>query len=43
MDVFEEQRESDEASLLQTPHGVDLSSHLDVFYAILRQVQYRAK
>ncbi|XP_063233866.1 uncharacterized protein LOC134537410 [Bacillus rossius redtenbacheri] len=38
LDVFDEQRESDEAQILQGPHGVDLSSHLDVFYAILRQV-----
>ncbi|KAE8744643.1 hypothetical protein FOCC_FOCC008772, partial [Frankliniella occidentalis] len=38
LDVFDEQRESDESSLLHTPHGVDLNSHLDVFYAILRQV-----
>lgn len=38
LDVFDEQREADEAQLLQGPHGVDLSSHLDVFYAILRQV-----
>lgn len=39
LDVFDEQREADEAQLLQGPHGVDLSSHLDVFYAILRQVR----
>ncbi|XP_047102012.1 uncharacterized protein LOC124721206 [Schistocerca piceifrons] len=38
LDVFDEQRESDEAQALQGPHGVDLNSHLDVFYAILRQV-----
>jgi hypothetical protein len=38
LDVFDEQRESDEAQILQGPHGVDLNSHLDVFYAILRQV-----
>ncbi|XP_034249278.1 formin-J isoform X3 [Thrips palmi] len=40
LDVFDEQRESDEASILHAPHGVgvDLNSHLDVFYAILRQV-----
>lgn len=37
IDVFDEQRESDE-SQLQGPDGVDLSSHLDVFHAILRQV-----
>lgn len=39
LDVFDEQRESDEAQILQGPHGVDLNSHLDVFYAILRQVE----
>lgn len=39
LDVFDEQRENDEAQILQGPHGVDLNSHLDVFYAILRQVQ----
>jgi hypothetical protein len=39
LDVFDEQRESDEAQILQGPNGVDLNSHLDVFYAILRQVQ----
>ncbi|XP_075228293.1 uncharacterized protein LOC142328432 isoform X2 [Lycorma delicatula] len=38
LDVFDEQRESDDAQILQAPHGVDLNSHLDVFYAILRQV-----
>nr|CAD7572489.1 unnamed protein product [Timema californicum] len=38
LDVFDEQRESDEAQILQGPNGVDLNSHLDVFYAILRQV-----
>ncbi|KAL0275923.1 UNVERIFIED_CONTAM: hypothetical protein PYX00_003637 [Menopon gallinae] len=38
LDVFDEQRESDEAHILQGPNGVDLNSHLDVFYAILRQV-----
>ena len=38
LDVFDEQRENDEAQILQGPDGVDLNSHLDVFYAILRQV-----
>ena len=37
IDVFDEQRESDE-SQVQGPEGVDINSHLDVFYAILRQV-----
>lgn len=35
LDVFEEQRESDEA---HGPGGINLNSHLDVFYAILKQV-----
>ncbi|KAL7731951.1 hypothetical protein ACLKA6_017000 [Drosophila palustris] len=38
LDVFVEQQESDEAQSLQAPDGINLSSHLDVFYAILRQV-----
>ncbi|KAK9751489.1 Diaphanous FH3 Domain [Popillia japonica] len=38
LDVFDEQRDSDDAQSLQGPHGVDLNSPLDVFYAILRQV-----
>ncbi|XP_055689213.1 inverted formin-2 [Lutzomyia longipalpis] len=38
LDVFDEQRESDEAQNLQDPDGINLNSHLDVFYAILRQV-----
>uniref|UniRef100_A0A6P7FXL9 Uncharacterized protein LOC114335214 n=1 Tax=Diabrotica virgifera virgifera TaxID=50390 RepID=A0A6P7FXL9_DIAVI len=38
LDVFDEQRESDDAQSLQGPHGVDLNSPLDVFYAILKQV-----
>ncbi|XP_030386414.1 formin-J [Scaptodrosophila lebanonensis] len=38
LDVFEEQRECDEAQSLQGPDGLNLNSHLDVFYAILRQV-----
>ncbi len=37
VDVFDEQRESDEAHV-EGPHGVDLNSHLDVFYAILKNV-----
>lgn len=37
LDVFEEQRESDEA---QGPGGINLNSHLDVFYAILKQVSF---
>ena len=40
LDVFDEQRESDESQAHSTldGHGVDLNSHLDVFYAILNQV-----
>lgn len=38
LDVFDEQRESDEAQVLHAPHQVDLNSHLDVFYSLLQQV-----
>lgn len=39
LDVFDEQRECDEAQSLQGPNnGINLNSHLDVFYEILRQV-----
>ncbi|KAJ8918956.1 hypothetical protein NQ315_016858 [Exocentrus adspersus] len=38
LDVFDEQRDSDDAQGLHGPHGVDLNSPLDVFYAILKQV-----
>jgi len=39
LDVFDEQRENDESQILDVPfHGVDISSHVDVFYAILKQV-----
>ncbi|XP_017782508.1 PREDICTED: inverted formin-2 [Nicrophorus vespilloides] len=38
LDVFDEQRDSDDAQSLQGPHGVDLNSPLDVFYATLKQV-----
>lgn len=40
LDVFVEQQESDEAQSLQAPDGINLNSHLDVFYAILRQVSF---
>lgn len=39
--MFQEQRENDEAQILDSPYGVDLNSHVDVFYAILRQVRSR--
>lgn len=39
LDVFDEQRECDDAQSLQGPSGINLSSHLDVFYAILGQVR----
>lgn len=42
LDVFNEQRESDEAQITG-PDGVDLSSHVDIFYAILRQVSKKHK
>lgn len=35
LDVFAEQRDSDEA---RGPEGINLNSHLDVFYAVLRRV-----
>jgi len=38
LDVFEEQKESDE-SQTNGPHDVDLSSHLDVFYTVYNRVQ----
>ncbi|XP_059488775.1 inverted formin-2 isoform X2 [Neocloeon triangulifer] len=41
LDVFNEQKEGDEASARTDgplSSGVDLNSHLDIFYAILRQV-----
>jgi hypothetical protein len=38
LDVFDEQRECDDSQSLQAPDGINLNSHLDVFYAILRQV-----
>merc|ERR1719216_498820 len=38
LDVFEEQKESDE-SQTAGPHDVDLSSHLDVFYTVYNRVQ----
>ena len=37
LDVFDEQKESDEAHV-EGPHGVDLNSHLDVFNSILKTV-----
>ena len=42
LDVFDEQRASDEAHSDGLPHGVDLTSHLDVFYAIYNQGHVRA-
>lgn len=39
LDVFDEQRECDDAQSLQGPSGINLNSHLDVFYAILGQVR----
>lgn len=38
LDVFDEQRECDDAQSLQGPSGINLNSHLDVFYTILGQV-----
>lgn len=36
--MFDEQRECDESQSLQGLDGVNLNSHLDIFYAIFRQV-----
>ncbi|ODN02594.1 FH2 domain-containing protein 1 [Orchesella cincta] len=38
LDVFDEQRESDESQTTPALSGIDLSSPLEVFYAILRQI-----
>ncbi|XP_014467206.1 PREDICTED: uncharacterized protein LOC106740555 [Dinoponera quadriceps] len=38
LDVFDDQRETDEELTNHGPPGIDLSSHVDVFYAILGQV-----
>ncbi|KAL7291846.1 hypothetical protein TKK_0014411 [Trichogramma kaykai] len=38
LDVFDDQRDTDEVLANQGPPGIDLSSHVDVFYAILGQV-----
>lgn len=37
LDAYEAQRYTDEGQI-NGPDGVDLNSHLEVFYAILRQV-----
>ncbi|GFW24699.1 FH2 domain-containing protein [Trichonephila clavipes] len=42
LDVFDEQRQTDEGQF-SGPDGVDLSSHMDVFFAILRQVYFALK
>ena len=38
LNVFDEQKECDEESITHGPDGINLSSHLDVFYAVLTQV-----
>lgn len=38
LDVFDDQRESDEVLSNNGPPEIDLSSHVDIFYAILGQV-----
>ncbi|KAL0113000.1 hypothetical protein PUN28_012320 [Cardiocondyla obscurior] len=38
LDAFDDQRETDEELANHGPPGIDLSSHVDVFYAILGQV-----
>lgn len=39
LNVFDDQRETDEELTNHGPPGIDLSSHVDVFYAILGQVR----
>ena len=39
LDVFDDQREADEELSNHGPPGIDLSSHVDVFYAIFGQVR----
>lgn len=41
LDVFDDQREADEELSNHGPPGIDLSSHVDVFYAIFGQVRIR--
>lgn len=43
LDVFDEQRECDDAQSLQGPSDINLNSHLDVFYTILGQVNAARK
>nr|XP_003707392.2 PREDICTED: uncharacterized protein LOC100883788 [Megachile rotundata]XP_012150017.1 PREDICTED: uncharacterized protein LOC100883788 [Megachile rotundata]XP_012150018.1 PREDICTED: uncharacterized protein LOC100883788 [Megachile rotundata] len=38
LDAFDDQRETDEELSNHGPPGIDLSSHVDVFYAILGQI-----
>lgn len=38
LNVFDDKRETDEELTNHGPPGIDLSSHVDVFYAILGQV-----
>lgn len=38
LDVFDEHKECDDAQKLLGPNGINLNSHLDVFYAILQEV-----
>lgn len=38
LDVFDDQRETDEELSNHGPPGIDLSSHVDVFYTILGQI-----
>ncbi|XP_044001338.1 uncharacterized protein LOC122847607 isoform X1 [Aphidius gifuensis] len=38
LDVFDDQKDSDEELVNQGPPGIDLSSHIDIFYAILGQI-----
>ncbi|XP_043277907.1 uncharacterized protein form3 [Venturia canescens] len=38
LDVFDDQRETDDELTNHGPPGIDLSSHVDIFYAILGQI-----
>lgn len=39
LNVFDEQKECDEESITHGPDGININSHLDVFYAVLTQVR----
>lgn len=43
LNVFDEQKECDEESITHGPDGININSHLDVFYAVLTQVRIQNK